>query len=86
MNTDFITQLLVRILDAFKTKSPKVWAIIAFALSVFVAVMGKADEFSVFPIGDTLKEVVYWVGWALALLLNSSTFPFKPKDENKNGQ
>lgn len=67
---DFLTQLLAKLFSTFKTKNPKLAAIILLVLGTFVYV---ADNGLGDIIGKDLSQVVKWVSIALAALTGAHT-------------
>jgi hypothetical protein len=67
-------RIIALLLDGFKTKSPKVWAILAFALTVVQYSAQQGTELNVFHLEGTMAEVVKWVTWAIGLMMGSRTY------------
>lgn len=66
-------KIIAMLLDNFKLKSPKTWAIIALFLTSLQYVLSSGTDLSVFQLDATGKEVLKWVSWAVALLMGSRT-------------
>jgi hypothetical protein len=91
-------KILALFIDAFKAKSPKVWAIIAFVLMTVQYGITQGNLFGVFPIEGVMKEVAYWLNWFITMMVGSRTTTFlnpnlsidlpttTPVEKNKGGR
>lgn len=76
MNTDFLTRLLAGIFETFKTKNPKLAALILLLLSVVQYVAEQGSAFGLFLLPDWLAQGLSIVSWVLTALVGTSTFAY----------
>lgn len=74
--TDFITRYLAEILEKFKLKNPKVYAVVVVVLMAAVYFAQQGSFFGLFTLSPVVASVIEWVSIILAGLFSTSTFPF----------
>jgi hypothetical protein len=80
---DFITRLLAQLFESFKSKNPKIAAILLMFLSLVVWFAEQGSLLGLLPLSGTWAEVVKWVGIVLGFLNGSSTVQFLDGDAQK---
>lgn len=81
MGNDFITRLLAGLLEAFKVKSPKAFALVAFALGIANYLLTQGAAQGIWAPTETLATVGQWLAWLLTLLVGSATVQYLPTDK-----
>ena len=74
--TDFITRQLAEILEWFKLKNPKVYAVVVMLLMVAVYFAEQGTLYGIFTLSPLVADIVKWASIALTALFSSQTFPF----------
>lgn len=78
IQNDWLTELLAGLIDTFKIKNPKVFAIIALVL---LSINFTTDQGAILGVFDVPEAVAYWIDKAttlLGVLLGAHTFNFLP--------
>lgn len=73
---EIITHFLAELLEKFKLKNPKLYAVIIVILMTGIYFAQQGTFFGVFTLPPLWANVVEWVGIILAGLFSSSTFSF----------
>lgn len=79
VQNDWLTQLLAGFIDTFKTKNPKVFAIVALAL---LSINFTTDQGAILGVFEVPEVVAYWIDKAttlLGIMLGAHTFNFLPE-------
>lgn len=83
IQTDWLTQLLASLIDTFKTKNPKVFAIVALVL---LALNFTADQGTLLGVFTIPEAVAFWIDKATTLLgfmLGARTVNFLPENTQR---
>lgn len=73
---DVITRFLAELLEKFKLKNPKVYAVVIVLLMAAVFVAQQGSVFGLFTLSPAVASVITWLSLILAGLFSTSTFPF----------
>jgi hypothetical protein len=76
MKNDLLTRLLAGLFETFKTKNPKLAALIILLLGAVQYVANQGGVLGVFSLPEWLASGLDVVSWILAALVGSSTFNF----------
>lgn len=73
---DIITGFLAELLEKFKLKNPKVYAVVVFVLMAAIYVAQQGSVFGLFSLSPTVSAIITWVSAILAALFSSQTFAY----------
>lgn len=73
---DFITKYLAELLEKFKLKNPKVYAVVIVLLLAAIYFAQQGTAFGLFTLSPAVASIVQWVSVILGMLFSSSTFQF----------
>ena len=74
-------KVLAMVIDRFKIANPRLFAIVAFALTVIHFTLQNGADFGVFKIEGTMAQVAQGAAWLVALLLGGRTTNILKGDE-----
>ena len=73
---DFITRFLAELLEKFKLKNPKVYAVVVVLLMVAIYFAEQGTAFGIFTVSPLVADIIQWASVILGMLFSSQTFPF----------
>lgn len=81
---DIITGFLAELLEKFKLKNPKVYAVVVVVLLTAVYVAQQGTVFGLFTLSPAVSGIITWISVILAALFSSQTFAYlKPTSQAK---
>lgn len=76
-----MNDFLALLLEKFKAANPKIWAILAFLLSVAMAVLTYGADFHLWEQTPLITKIAQMVTWAAALVIGSRTARYLPEPQ-----